>query len=790
MPEGKKNTAPLPSPVRDEDGYSAKTHLHQPVQETATVAATALLADAPEGALPSEVRPEIVTWEKLCEAIQASGKAYNMEMIQKAYELANNAHNGVCRRSGEPYICHPLAVARLVLDLGMDSESIAAALLHDVVEDTPTTLDDLKAAFGEEVALLVDGVTKLTKIQFSNIEELQAENLRKMLLAMSRDVRVMIIKLCDRLHNMRTGDAWPEQKRRDKARETMEVYAPIANRLGILNVKEELEDRSLHYLDPVGYAEISRMLSERAGEEFLIKVSGVIERRLLESGIEGATIKRRVKSIYGIYRKTIMQNKSFDEIYDIYAVRVILDSLAECYSTLGLIHDMYHPLPNRFKDYISTPKPNGYQSLHTTVIGHEGIPFEVQIRTTEMHEIAEYGVAAHWKYKQNGQGAGTEGKYEWVRRLLENQEGADAEEFIHSLKVDMFSDEVFVFTPNGDVQNLPAGATPIDFAYAIHSAVGNRMIGAKVNNRIVTLDHVLKNGDIVEILTSKNAKGPSRDWMKIAKSNEARSKIRQWFKKEKRDENIANGRSAFDAELRHCGIAMKDVLDPEFLPVLLKKVAYPTLDDLYAAIGYGGFTAQKAVSRIQGELQRRQQQRQQEQMLAEAVTESKEDPKPADTPKQPKAVKSEQGIIVEGLDNCLVKFSKCCTPVPGDDIVGFITRGYGVSVHRADCPNASEEKRKEQPGRWIHVSWGTDTNDSYPTTIEAVCKDRLNLLLDISSALSTTKTFVLGLNTRSTEDGFAIIRIEIQIKDGAQLSTLMNKLHQISGVLQVNRPVG
>ena len=404
MPEGKKTAVPAPAPVRDEDSYSAKTHLHQPVQETATVSATALLADAPEGALPSEVRPEIVTWEKLCEAIKASGRAYNMEMIEKAYRLADKAHNGVCRRSGEPYICHPLAVARLVLDLGMDSESIAAALLHDVVEDTPTTLADLKAAFGEEVALLVDGVTKLTKISFSNIEELQAENLRKMLLAMSRDVRVMIIKLCDRLHNMRTGDAWPEQKRRDKARETMEVYAPIANRLGILNVKEELEDRSLHYLDPVGYEEISRMLSERAGDEFLTKVSGVIEQRLVESGIEGATIKRRVKSIYGIYRKTIMQNKSFDEIYDIYAVRVILDTLAECYSTLGLIHDMYHPLPNRFKDYISTPKPNGYQSLHTTVIGHEGIPFEVQIRTRKMDEMAEYGVAAHWKYKEGREG--------------------------------------------------------------------------------------------------------------------------------------------------------------------------------------------------------------------------------------------------------------------------------------------------------------------------------------------------------------------------------------------------
>ena len=502
------------------------------------------------------------------------------------------------------------------------------------------------------------------------------------------------------------------------------------------------------------------------------------------------TVYGRMKHPYSIYRKMFSQNKQLDEIFDLFAFRVIVGSVGDCYNVLGVIHDLYKPILGRFKDYIGTPKPNGYQSLHTTVMGSDGIPFEVQIRTEEMHEIAEYGVAAHWKYKQNGQGAGTEGKYEWVRRLLENQEGADAEEFIHSLKVDMFADEVFVFTPNGDVQNLPAGATPIDFAYAIHSAVGNRMIGAKVNNRIVTLDHVLKNGDIVEILTSKNAKGPSRDWMKIAKSNEARSKIRQWFKKEKRDENIANGRSAFDAELRHCGIAMKDVLDPEFLPVLLKKVAYPTLDDLYAAIGYGGFTAQKAVSRIQGELQRRQQQRQQEQMLAEAVAEPKEDPKPADTPKQPKAVKSEQGIIVEGLDNCLVKFSKCCTPVPGDDIVGFITRGYGVSVHRADCPNASEEKRKEQPGRWIHVSWGTDTNDSYPTTIEAVCKDRLNLLLDISAALSTTKTFVLGLNSRSTEDGFAIIRIEIQIKDGAQLSTLMNKLHQISGVLQVNRPVG
>ena len=731
-------------------------------------------------------------FEKLENTVREYNPGADFKRIRESYEFAKQHHGEQRRKSGELYITHPLAVAQIVAEeLHLDSESIEAALLHDVIEDTDATYDDVAKLTSPTVADLVEGVSKLTRIQYATKEDEQMENLRKMLIAMSKDIRVILIKISDRLHNMRTMEYQTPAKQKQKSLETMEIYAPIAHRLGMQRMKWELEDLSLKYLDPIGYDEIVSKLDAKRPEydALMSRTQAQIDQRLNEMGIKHI-VYGRMKHPYSIYRKMFSQNKSLDEIFDLFAFRVVVDTVSDCYNVLGVIHDLYKPILGRFKDYIGTPKPNGYQSLHTTVMGNEGIPFEVQIRTTEMHEIAEYGVAAHWTYKQNGQGAGTEGKYEWVRRLLENQEGADAEEFIHSLKVDMFSDEVFVFTPNGDVQNLPAGATPIDFAYAIHSAVGNRMIGAKVNNRIVTLDHVLKNGDIVEILTSKNAKGPSRDWMKIAKSNEARSKIRQWFKKEKRDENIANGRSAFDAELRHCGIAMKDVLDPEFLPVLLKKVAYPTLDDLYAAIGYGGFTAQKAVSRIQGELQRRQQQRQQEQMLAEAVAEPKEDAKPADTPKQPKTVKSEQGIIVEGLDNCLVKFSKCCTPVPGDDIVGFITRGYGVSVHRADCPNASEEKRKEQPGRWIHVSWGTDTNDSYPTTIEAVCKDRLNLLLDISAALSTTKTFVLGLNSRSTEDGFAIIRIEIQIKDGAQLSTLMNKLHQISGVLQVNRPVG
>ena len=736
-------------------------------------------------------------YQKLEDTIRSYNPGADFARIRASYEFARAHHGEQRRKSGEPYITHPLAVAQIVAEeLHLDSESIEAALLHDVIEDTDATYEDVAKLTSPTVADLVEGVSKLTRIQYATKEDEQMENLRKMLIAMSKDIRVILIKISDRLHNMRTMEYQSPTKQKQKSLETMEIYAPIAHRLGMQRMKWELEDLSLKYLDPIGYDEIVSKLDAKRPEyeDFMRRTQDQIDQRLKELDISHI-VYGRMKHPYSIYRKMFSQNKSIDEIFDLFAFRVVVDTIGDCYNVLGVIHDLYKPILGRFKDYIGTPKPNGYQSLHTTVMGTDGIPFEVQIRTREMHEIAEYGVAAHWKYKQNGQGAGTEGKYEWVRRLLENQEGADAEEFIHSLKVDMFADEVFVFTPNGDVQNLPAGATPIDFAYAIHSAVGNRMIGAKVNNRIVTLDHVLKNGDIVEILTSKNAKGPSRDWMKIAKSTEARSKIRQWFKKERKDENIVNGRSAFDAELRHCGISMKDVLDPEFLPVLLKKVAYPTLEDLYAAIGYGGFTAQKAVSRIQGELQRRQQQRQQDQLLLEAAAEEKKE-EPAKAPdaakqqKQPKAVKSEQGIIVEGLDNCLVKFSKCCTPVPGDDIVGFITRGYGVSVHRADCPNASAEKRAEQPDRWIRVSWGTDTNDSYPTTIEAVCKDRLNLLLDISAALSSTKTFVLGLNTRSTEDGFAIIRVEVRIKDGTQLNNLMNKLHQISGVLKVTRPVG
>ena len=775
MPEGKKNAVPAPAAVRGEDSYSAKTHLHQPV-EMATVAATAQLADAPEGALPSEVRPEIVTWEKLYEAIKASGRSYNMEMIEKAYHLADDAHKGVCRRSGEPYICHPLAVARLVLDLGMDTESIAAALLHDVVEDTPTTLGDLTAAFGEEVALLVDGVTKLTKIEFSNIEELQAENLRKMLLAMSRDVRVMIIKLCDRLHNMRTGDAWPEQKRRDKARETMEVYAPIANRLGILNVKEELEDRSLHYLDPVGYEEISRMLSERAGEEFLTKVSGVIEQRLVESGIEGATIKRRVKSIYGIYRKTIMQNKSFDEIYDIYAVRVILDTLAECYSTLGLIHDMYHPLPNRFKDYISTPKPNGYQSLHTTVIGHEGIPFEVQIRTRKMDEMAEYGVAAHWKYKEGLDGHDKlDERLAWVSQLLENQRvSEDSGNLLHDLKSDLLPEEVFAFTPKGDVINLPTGATCIDFAYAIHSAVGNRMVGCKVNNRMVPIDHIVSTGEIIEVILGPADKGPSRDWLKIVRTSEAKSKIRNWFKKMRREENITQGRDALARELRREMIIIPDDQLDSFIESCCRRLRQNNAEELYAAIGYGGMTIANCLPKLKEEWQK-----------LKAAEDKPED----DLPKVDLSrVHATDGVVVEGFDNTPIKFAKCCSPLPGDPIVGFITRGFGVSIHKQSCANAISSMRDPANApRWVKAYWADSVKDSYKAGLEIIALNRNELLQDVLAALADIRVPIYAVNARQVENGCAMVSLTIGINNTEHLNRVVARLSKVKDVLKVTR---
>jgi GTP pyrophosphokinase len=592
---------------------------------------------------------------------------------------------------------------------------------------------------------------------------------------------------------MRTMEYQTPAKQKKKAFETMEIYAPIAHRLGLAKMKWELEDLSLKYLDPVAYDEINRKLAQASAEhgQFMSRVQEEISCRLLELNVPHATVYGRVKHPYSIYRKMYLQEKTMEELYDLFAFRVLVDTVKDCYNVLGVVHDIYKPILGRFKDYIATPKPNMYQSLHTTVIGEEGIPFEVQIRTYDMHAINEYGVAAHWKYKQGIKKEGGEADYEWIRRLLENQEDADAEEFIHSLKVDMFADEVFVFTPRGDVINLPAGATPIDFAYSIHSAIGNTMVGAKINGRMVGFDYQLHNGDVVEINTSKAAHGPSRDWMKIAKSSEARSKIRQWFKRERREENIAQGRASFESELKHVGLTMSQITASDVLPSILKRVSFQSLDEMYAAIGYGGLTALKAVNRVRDELLQINRAAAMAKAAEEAAAKAAQEAKAAQQSALPKKVKSEKGIVVEGLSNCLVKFSKCCAPVPGDEIIGFITRGYGVSVHRRDCPNAQPDHHVEaNQGRWIKVSWSDDIRDSYTTGLEVVCKDRANLLVDISTAVSTCKVNISNLNVHTTADGFAIFHLTLSVTDSRQLDQVMRKIHQISSVMKVNRPAG
>ena len=728
-------------------------------------------------------------YQRLEDTVRAYNPTASFDKIRAAYEFAAAAHQGQLRKDGSPFVTHPLAVAQIVAEeLHLDSESIEAALLHDTIEDTAATHEDIAKQFSPTVADLVEGVSKLTRVHYTSKAQEQMENLRKMLLAMSKDIRVILIKVSDRLHNMRTMEYQTPEKQKQKSFETLEIYAPIAHRLGMQKMKWELEDLSLKYLDPISYREIVDALDEKATEYdgFMSSIHDQITQRLEEAHIDGY-VYGRMKHPYSIYRKMYTQNKSLDDVYDLFAFRVIVDTVSDCYYVLGIIHDLYKPVLGRFKDYIGTPKPNMYQSLHTTVMGQNGVPFEVQIRTKEMHEVAEYVIAAHWKYKQNGQGGGDEGRYEWVRRLLENQEGADAEEFIHSLKVDMFADEVFVFTPRGDVINLPAGATPIDFAYNIHSAVGNHMVAAKVNGRIVPFDCRLKNGDIVEVVTSQSAHGPSRDWVKIARSSNARSKIRQWLKRERRDENVVTGRASFESELKRCGVSLKELTNDENLPGILKKLTYKSLDDLYAAIGYGGISSLKVIGRIREDIQRILHQHQEERQ-AEVPLEGRPD---ATRPAVPKRTHSEKGIIVEGLSNCLVKFSKCCTPVPGDDIVGFITKGYGVSVHRRDCPNADPARRRpDEEGRWIKVSWAEDVEGTFRTTLQVVAKDRINLIVDISTVLSSTKTHVASMNARSTPDGFALITLDTDVSSSQQLKTVMRRIEQISGVMRVTRPAG
>ena len=716
-------------------------------------------------------------YQRLIDAIGQGTQIKNTQRIREAYEFAKASHGDQLRKDGSPYITHPLAAAVIVAEMGLDEESVIAAILHDVIEDTDVTHEDVARKFGEDVAGIVEGVTKLTKIRYTSKEEEQVENLRKMLLAMARDIRVVLIKMADRLHNMRTMEYQSAPKQLEKSRETMEIYAPIAHRLGMQKIKLELEDLSLLYLDPVGYHEIENALRQREARNagFMERTEKAIRRRLDEAGIT-CGVQSRTKDIYSIYRKMFGKSMEFDEIMDIYAFRVIVDDIAECYNVLGCIHELYKPVPGRFKDYIGTPKPNMYQSLHTTVIGTEGIPFEVQIRTWEMHRTAEYGIAAHWKYKEGIHSRGDEDKFAWIRNLLETQEDSDAQDFISNLKVDMFADEVFVFTPHGDVKSLPAGATPIDFAYSIHSAIGNRMTCAKVNGRIVPFSHVLQNGDVVEVITSNTSKGPSRDWLTLVKSSEARNKIRQWFKKERREENIITGKAAFEAEMRRQAVPLTILSDEKALARILERVSVSALDDMYASIGYGGLSAQKTVNNIKDEMR----------LIERAVKRAGVNPDwLSQTTKQQKAV---NGIIVEGIDNCLVKFSHCCMPVPGDDIVGFITRGYGVSIHRTDCKNYGLSAiREEDRDRWIRVYWAPGEDDLYQTSIAITAEDRDGLVMDIATVLSSLKVKVDALTARNQGGGHATVYITLRVHDKSELAAAITRIMNVRSVKEVKR---
>ena len=705
----------------------------------------------------------------------------DMNLIDKAVEYARNKHADQKRKDGSPYIIHPLAVAEVVVEMGLDMDAILGALLHDCIEDTDASHEEIAHLFGESVAELVEGVTKLTRANFSSTEQEQMENLRKMFMAMSKDIRVVLIKIADRLHNMRTMQYQTPAKQISKCRETMDIYAPLAHRLGMQKIKWELEDIALRYLDPADYNSIMDYLSahKEQDEAFMHTIQGKIQERLTRVGIQN-TAYGRIKHVYSIYRKMQTQGKAIDELYDIYAFRVIVDSIPDCYNVLGHIHDLFNLVPGLFKDYISTPKPTMYQSLHTTVIGSQGIPFEVQIRTWEMHETAEYGIAAHWKYKQ-GTGAGNEKDFEWVRRLLESQQDADAEEYVQSLKIDMFDDEVFVFTPKGRIVSLPAGSTPIDFAYAIHSGVGNAMIGAKVNNRISNIDATLKNGDIVEVLTSKSAKGPSRDWLSICQSNQARTKIKQWFKKEKREENVMHGRSSFEAQMKQAGLPLSITIDPEISRQLLKKLSFDSWEDMYAAIGYGGLTATKAVGRIRDDINK----------AIKVQANDKAQQSPLRTNPDSEAVRRDRhainGVIVEDIDSCMIKFAKCCAPVPGDAIVGFITKGFGVSVHRADCPNAAHRDDPIQAARWVRVHWANQENQPFETTLELDCITRDGLLLDVATVMTTSRVRVKELFGKDLPDGKSVFTVKFEVKDVDDLASIRKKLLNIRDVVGSRR---
>ena len=707
-----------------------------------------------------------------------SNPQYDSDRIEKAYKLARDAHKNQRRRSGEPYIMHPVAVAQILYKLGMDNESIIAALLHDVVEDTDYDLDYIKNEFGDEVALLVDGVTKLGQIPLSSREEVQAENIRKMFMAMNEDIRVIIIKLCDRLHNMRTLEHMPEYKQREKSLETLEIYAPIAHRLGIRPIKEELEDLAIYYLDPIAYKEIERRLSMRQeeGEAFLNDITSMISEKITPV-MKNVQITSRVKSVHGIFRKVYLKGKNFEQIFDIYAVRIIVDSMIDCYNALGIIHDMFQPLPGRFKDYISTPKPNMYQSLHTTVLSKSGVPFEVQIRTWDMHRTAEFGIAAHWKYKLDKGGKDImDERLEWIHKMLEAGNESDSpEELVNNIKGDLSAEEVFVFTPKGDVKSLPKGATVIDFAYAIHSAVGNKMVGAKVNGKIVNLDYKVKTGEIVEILTSnQQGKGPSRDWLNIVKTGESRSKIRAWFKKEKRDENIVRGKAEVEHELKRNYVRLDGDDYDRFIEKIAERQHYQNVDDFFAAVGYGGLQMSRLMPGIKDEYNRHWKPQAEQQKTV--------------IPNNEKTVKSTNGIIVEGIDNCLIKMAKCCSPIPGDVIIGFINRGTGLTIHKRDCVNVPKDLASApEPERWVRAYWDDSVEVVARSTLDVYAINRDGIVLDIATKMANAHVKIHSINARPVDDLNCLTTMTVSVNSKEHLDSIVKQLKKVEGVYHIER---
>ncbi|WP_010247901.1 RelA/SpoT family protein [Acetivibrio cellulolyticus] len=718
-------------------------------------------------------------YSRLVKKISKYNPNCDFTLLEKAYLISREAHDGQQRVSGEPFIMHPMEVANILAELELDCTAIVAGILHDTIEDTTYTYEQLKDKFGEEVALLVDGVTKLGKIPYTTKEEQQAENLRKMFLAMSKDIRVILIKLADRLHNMRTLKYMAPEKQIEKAKETLEIYAPLAHRLGISKIKWELEDLCLRYLDPKGYYDLVDKIAKkrREREAYIEQIVLTLKERIAELGIE-VRLDGRPKHFYSIYRKMEQQTKTLDQIYDLFAFRIIVSSVKDCYAVLGLVHEIYKPMPGRFKDYIAMPKPNMYQSLHTTVIGPEGVPFEIQIRTWDMHRVAEVGIAAHWKYKEGSKGDSDDNKLAWLRQLLDWQkEMRDPNEFMETLKVDLFTDEVFVFTPKGDVFSLAASSTPIDFAYSIHSAIGNKMVGAKVNGKIVPIEYELKNGDIVEILTSSNVHGPSRDWLKIVKTSQARNKINQWFKKEKREENIIRGKEMIEKELKKQGLTYSQLFKPEWVEILLRKYTFNTMDDLNAAIGYGAMTANKIISRLKEEYRKTLKVEDLALQTAETVSQK---------PNQNRKSIPENGVVVKGIENCLVRISRCCNPVPGDDITGYITRGRGVSVHRSDCANVTNNIDGDT--RLIDVDWYMANNNvSYNAEVTVLANDRTALLMEITNVIGESKIPLKAINARTTKDQIAVMNLTMEITNTEQLEKIIKKLKKVDGVFEVTR---